>query len=160
MAVDPLAAAALGLAVAARGRQRLGVHDLLGRHPPQLRLQGPQKAGHHPRPVRHQRRRRPTATASGSQSLQTVRRKKRQRRLRAEHPELPHPAFFAVPAAAVAEAKRALGGAAQGPRLQMMRVVWSHGVGGEPARRGGRAEPRRQERSRDAAAAVPVVGRS
>lgn len=54
VAVDALPASPLGLAVAAGRRQRLGVHDLLGRHPAQLRLQAPQQPGHH-----HPRRRRP-----------------------------------------------------------------------------------------------------
>lgn len=54
VAVDPLPAAALGLAVAPRGRQRLGVHHLPRRHPPQLRLKGAQQPGHHrlPAPLR------------------------------------------------------------------------------------------------------------
>jgi hypothetical protein len=49
VAVDALPPASLGLIVAARRRQRLGVHDLLGRHPPHLCLQGLQQPGHHPR---------------------------------------------------------------------------------------------------------------
>jgi hypothetical protein len=46
--VDALPVASLRLAVAAQRRQRLGVHDLIGHHPPQLCLQGAQQPGHHP----------------------------------------------------------------------------------------------------------------
>jgi hypothetical protein len=48
VAVDPLPAAALGLAVATRSGQCLSVRHLLRRHAPQLRLQAPQQPRHHP----------------------------------------------------------------------------------------------------------------
>jgi hypothetical protein len=47
VAVDPLPAAALGLAVATRRRQCLSVRHLPHRHAPQLRLQAPQQTRHH-----------------------------------------------------------------------------------------------------------------
>jgi hypothetical protein len=45
--IDPLPAPALGLAVATRRRQRLGVHQLLRRHPTQLSLQAAQQPRDH-----------------------------------------------------------------------------------------------------------------